>query len=57
MDKPHRQVHDNMMQAMEIIKAGHMIDKSDELIKLFNHAEEQSHYLFDLLNKMLSEKK
>ncbi|MEA3372539.1 MAG: methyl-accepting chemotaxis protein [Campylobacterota bacterium] len=57
MDKPHRSVHENMKQAMAIIASGHMIEKSDELIKLFNYAEESSQQLFDLLNKMVSEKK
>ncbi len=57
MDEPHRRVHDDMKKAMNIIDSGHMIEKSDELMKLFSHTEEHSHQFFELLNQMVAEKK
>ncbi len=55
MEQPHHQVHDKMRQAMKIIDAGEMFTNSEELMKLFSSAEKNSHELFELLNRMLSE--
>lgn len=57
MEVPHRRIHEEMKEIMAIITSGHMFEKSVELTTLFNNAEMHSHNLFELLNKMLVEKK
>ena len=49
---PHKQVHDNISKAMEILKGKEVIN-SDEIIKLFEDTEKSSTELFNHLDNMV----
>ena len=53
---PHEKVHQNMIEATEIMKRGETVEKAETVIGKFKEAEAQSSKLFGLLNRMVHER-
>ncbi|MDD2382633.1 MAG: methyl-accepting chemotaxis protein [Sulfurospirillaceae bacterium] len=57
IEEPHKIVHESVNQAIKCIREGTCLNDISIVINAFNKAEEASKKLFELLNRMLEEKK
>lgn len=55
--KPHKEVHDGVMNIAAILKNHDIVRDAKEIKKTFKHIEKESAILFDLLDKIIEEKK
>ncbi|WP_458700138.1 methyl-accepting chemotaxis protein [Sulfurospirillum sp. 1307] len=53
----HKKVHENAQKALDIVKLGKTIEKSNELISIIHELENMSSKLFEFLNNIINEKK
>jgi len=57
MATPHKEVHDNIKKAVDCVTNGTCTQESQNVMTYFNHAEEASHKVIELLSAMLHEEK
>jgi len=57
LEEPHKQVHENILKAVEIIKNGTSYKNKDEINEYFKRAEDESKKLFGIIDRMVSEKR
>lgn len=57
MIQPHKEVHDNIKQAVACVQAGTCTQESQNVMTYFNKAEEASKKVMEVLDKLLEEEK
>ena len=53
--EPHKTVHDKVINSVDLIKDGHILDSKDEIKQNFVDVETNTRILFELMDKMLIE--
>ncbi len=53
---PHKAVHEKVSEIVSIVKTGEQTQRSDEIIELAKETEKNSQELFEILNRMISER-
>ena len=55
--RPHKAVHDDVINVASILKSNDVVQRAEEVKKLFDSIEKDSNELFDLLDKLTDEKR
>ena len=55
--RPHKAVHDDVIKVASILKSNDVVQRAEEVKKLFDSIEKDSNELFDLLDKLTDEKR